>query len=146
MVSVKRSELVARVETAANLGFLVAIPAMLLTAGVVVEMPGLFSVSQFAGALVLLALAIGTFKRNRIAAVGQVAAFTLGAGFFIYQDLRGLFTEPRVPVVTLLLLGLGFLLVRGAQAVFVLHAVKHHPIARESRYTFRPTSETVVIR
>lgn len=146
MVSVKRSELVARVETAANLGFLVAIPAMLLTAGVLIEMPSLFSISQFAAALVLLALAIGTFKRNRIAAVGQCVAFALGASFFIYQDLRGILAEPGVPVVSVLLVGLGFLLVRGARAVFVLHAVKHHPIPRESRYTFRPTSETVVIR
>ena len=146
MVSVKRSELVSRVETAANLGFLVAIPALLLTAGVAVELPSLFSLTQFAAALLLLALAVGTFKRVRFAAVGQVAVFTAAASFFVYQDLRAMAEEPHVPLVSLLLVGIAFLLVRGARAVYVLHAVKHHPIPRESRYTFRPTTETVVIR
>lgn len=146
MVTVKRSELVSRVETAANLGFLVSIPAMLLTAGVAVELPGWLTFGQFAASIVLLALAIGTFKRSRIAAVGQVVAFAVAAGVVVTEDLRGILTDPHVPLVTLLMVGLGFLLVRGARAVFVLHAVKHHPIPRESRYTFRPTTETVVIR
>lgn len=146
MVSVKRSELVSRVETAANLGFLVSIPAMLLTAGVAVELPSWESFGQFAASALLLALAFGTFKRSRLAAVGQVAAFSAAAPLMVIEELRGILAEPRVPLVTLLLLGLGFLLVRGARAVFVLHAVKQHPIPRESRYTFRPTTETVVIR
>ena len=146
MVSVKRSELVSRVETAANLGFLVSIPAMLLTAGVAVELPGWLTFGQFAAAIVLLVLAIGTFKRSRLAALGQVIAFALAAGYVVTEDLRNILAEPHVPLVTLLMVGLGFLLIRGARAVFVLHAVKHHPIPRESRYTFRPTTETVVIR
>lgn len=146
MVTVKRSELVSRVETAANLGFLVSIPAMLLTAGVAVELPGWLTFGQFAAAIVLLVLAIGTFKRSRIAAVGQVVAFAFAAGVVVTEDLRGILAEPHVPLVTLLMVGLGFLLIRGARAVFVLHAVKQHPIPRESRYTFRPTTETVVIR
>lgn len=150
MVSVKRSELVSRAETAANLGFLVAIPAMLLTAGVAVQFPGWLTFGQFAASLGLLALAIGTFKRRRTAAVGQVVAFAGIGGYILVQELRTLLGSPERPVtsllVVLLLLGLGFLLVRGARAVFVLHAVKHHPIPRESRYTFRPTTETVVIR
>lgn len=146
MVSVKRSELVSRVETAANLGFLVSIPAMLLTAGVAVELPGWLTFGQFVAAIVLLVLAIGTFKRSRIAAVGQVVAFAFAAGVVVTEDLRDILADPHVPLVTLLMVGLGFLLIRGARAVFVLHAVKHHPIPRESRYTFRPTTETVVIR
>lgn len=150
MVSVKRSELVSRAETAANLGFVVAIPAMLLTAGVAVEFPGWLTFAQFAASLGLLGLAVGTFKRRRMAAVGQVVVFAGIGGYVLVQELRTFFAGPDRPMtsvlVVLLLLGLGFLLVRGARAVFVLHAVKHHPIPRESRYAFRPTTETVVIR
>lgn len=150
MVSVKRSELVSRVETAANLGFLVAIPAMLLTAGVAVQFPGWLTFAQFAASLGLLALALGTFKRHRMAAVGQVVAFAGIGGYILVEELRSVLAAPEAPVTSLLVMGLvaglGFLLVRGARAVFVLQAVKHHPIPRESRYTFRPTTETVVIR
>lgn len=146
MVSVKRADLVSRVETAANLGFLVAIPALLLTAGVVARLPDWFSFMQFGASAALFAMAIGTFKRHRVAAVGQVVVFAAGASFFVYQDLHEMVAEPHLPLVTLLLLGIGFLLVRGARAVHVLHAVKRHPIPRESRYAFRPTTETVIIR
>lgn len=150
MVSVKRSELVSRVETAANLGFLVAIPAMLLTGGVAVEFPGWLTFAQFAASVGLLALAFGTFKRIRTAAVGQVVVFAGIGGYILVAELRALLSAPETRVasllVCLLVIGLGFLLVRGARAVMVLHAVKHHPIPRESRYSFRPTTETVVIR
>ena len=150
MVSVKRSELVSRVETAANLGFLIAIPAMLLTAGVAVQFPGWLSFAQFTASLGLLALALGTFKRHRTAAVGQVVVFTGIGGYILIEELRAVLAAPAPPLTSLLTIGLvigiGFLVVRGARAVFVLHAVKHHPIPRESRYTFRPTTETVIIR
>jgi hypothetical protein len=150
MVSVKRSELVSRVETAANLGFLVAIPAMLLTAGVAMQFPGWLTLGQFAASLGLLGLAIGTFKRHRSAAVGQVVVFAGLGGYILVEELRSVLAEPAQRPASLLVIGLvvglGFLLVRGARAVFVLHAVKQHPIPRESRYAFRPTTETVVIR
>jgi hypothetical protein len=145
MVSVKRSELVSRVETAANLGFLFSIPAVLLTAGVAAEFPNWANFAQLVAALALLALAVGTFKRIRSAAVAQVVVFVIAGGFVAAEEMQVMLVQPRVPLITMLLVGLGFLLVRGARAVFVLHAVKHRPIPAESRYSFRPTTETVII-
>lgn len=145
MKKIKRNELVARVETAGNLGLVFAIPAVMLTGGVALEMRTADAYVQVAGAFVLLALAIATAKRIWSAAVGQAVALGAVGSIFMYEDVVGVVSDGGIPYLTLFMLALLFLLVRGARAAWLLHAARSFPPRPDARVVFRPTSETIAI-
>lgn len=146
MVSIPRTELEARVETAANLGFICTVPAVVLTGGVAATTTDVVSVLQFVLAMLLFGLAVGTFKRKWVSATAQVVVFCAGSAPFVYHDVLATLERGRFPLVTLFLVGLCFLLVRGARAAYLLHAVRRKPAPRSGKYVWRPTTESVIIR